>query len=99
MNLFVGNLSYDVTEDDLIDLFKDFGEVKSTKIIVDRETHRARGFGFVDMPNVAEAQEAMQAVNGQSYMGRVLNVNEARPAQHSANRGFSSGDSRRPYQA
>lgn len=75
--LYVGNLTYDTTEDDLVELFQSYGEVQSAQIIIDRETNRSRGFGFVEMADGAEA--AAEALNGQDFRGRNLTVNEARP--------------------
>ena len=96
MKIFVGNLNWEATEEDVRDFFLPFGDVASVKIITDRETGRARGFAFVDMPNAAQASGAIKSVNGQDFMGRALNVNEARPPAHSARGGFRSGDSWRP---
>ncbi|MBD3178493.1 MAG: RNA-binding protein [Candidatus Latescibacteria bacterium] len=79
MNIYVGNISYDTTEDDLREAFEAHGEVDSVSIIMDRDTGRSKGFGFVEMPNDDEAQEAMDALNEQEFMGRTLNVNKARP--------------------
>ena len=77
--LYVGNLPFSTTEDDLRDLFSQHGEVASASIVMDRETGRSRGFGFVEMANDADAQSAIDAVNGQDMGGRSLQVNEARP--------------------
>ena len=79
MNIYVGNLSYDVTDKDLETAFTPFGQIESARIIVDRETNRARGFGFVEMPNKAEAQAAITGMNGKDLKGRTITVNEARP--------------------
>jgi RNA recognition motif-containing protein len=79
--LYVGNLSYDTTENDLQDLFSKHGPVSEVAIIQDRATGRARGFGFVTMATPEGAQAAIQALNGQEYQGRALTVNEARPPQ------------------
>jgi len=81
MNIYVGNISFRATEDDLMDLFSEFGEVASAKVITDRETGRSRGFAFVDMVNDDEGQAAINALNGQEHQGRSLTVNEARPRQ------------------
>ncbi|MCP4713319.1 MAG: RNA-binding protein [Planctomycetes bacterium] len=78
MNIYVGNLSYDTTEDGLRVLFEEFGQVESVSIIKDRETGRARGFGFVQMPDSGEGQKAIDEVNGKDLDGRNLKVNEAR---------------------
>jgi RNA recognition motif-containing protein len=81
MNIFVGNLSYDAGEKDLIGLFAAFGEVESAAIMVrrDRDAISSRGFGFVRMPDESQAQAAVAALNGQEFMGRALVVNPARP--------------------
>ena len=82
MNLFVGNLSWGVTQDELHAAFAAFGQVGSAKIMMDRETGKPRGFAFVDMPNDGEAQNAIEALNGKDFKGRPLNVNEARPREN-----------------
>jgi RNA recognition motif-containing protein len=79
MNIYVGNLSRETTEDDLRKAFEDFGQVESINIIKDRFTGESRGFGFVEMPSRAEAQSAIDGMNGKDLMGRAVNVNEARP--------------------
>lgn len=79
MNIYVGNLAFRTTEEELRQLFGEFGEVSSVKIISDRETGRSRGFGFVEMPNQAEAEAAVNAMNDTDVGGRTLRVNEARP--------------------
>jgi len=81
MNIFVGNLTWTTTEDDLTQLFEPFGAVYQARIATDRETGRSRGFGFVEMPNDAEGEWAIEALNGTSLGGRALTVNEARPRQ------------------
>lgn len=81
MNIFVSNLSYAVTEDDLLGFFEEFGTVDSTKVIVDRETGRSRGFGFVEMANDEEAAAAIKSLNGSHVDGRAMNVNEAKPRE------------------
>lgn len=78
-NLFVGNMSFQTTEADLTALFQPFGQVGRIHIVTDRETGRARGFAFVEMPNDAEAANAMAALDGKAVGGRNLKVNEARP--------------------
>ena len=82
MNLFVGNLSWDATQQDLEAAFGAYGNVASAKIMTDRETGKPRGFAFVDMPNDSEAQKAIQGLNGKEFKGRPLNVNEARPREN-----------------
>jgi RNA recognition motif-containing protein len=81
MNIFVGNLNYQSTEDSLRALFEPHGEVASVNIIKFRDTGRSRGFGFVEMPNQQEARTAIGAVNSQELDGNMLKVNEARPKE------------------
>ena len=89
-NIFVGNMTFQTTEDDLRALFEPFGQVARVHIALDRETRRSRGFGFVEMPNDAEAAQAMQSLDGKDLNGRAIKVNEARPRE-------SSGGSRGPH--
>ncbi len=79
MNIYVGNLSFDVTEDDLRSAFEAFGKVDTVNIIKDRESGRPKGFGFVEMSSGEEAKKAIEAMNGKEFKGRAMNVNEARP--------------------
>jgi cold-inducible RNA-binding protein len=79
MKIYVGNLSYDTTDETLLALFKQYGEVESAKVIQDNYTGRSRGFGFVEMPDSGEAQKAIEGLNGKEADGRTLKVNEARP--------------------
>lgn len=79
MNIYVGNLSHQTTEDDLRQAFEVFGQVKSVNIIKDRFSGESRGFGFVEIPSKQEAQKAIEEMNGKDLMGRAINVNEARP--------------------
>jgi RNA recognition motif-containing protein len=81
MNIYVGNLSYGMSETELRDAFAAFGEVSSAKILIDRETGRSRGFGFVEMPNQGEAEAAIAQLNGKDLGGRALRINEARPRE------------------
>jgi RNA recognition motif-containing protein len=81
VNIYCGNISYDTSEDDLKDLFGQYGEVSSVRVIKDRDTGRSKGFGFVDMDNDAEAKEAIEALNEKDHMGRALRINEARPRE------------------
>ncbi|MFC1504416.1 RNA recognition motif domain-containing protein [Spirochaetota bacterium] len=81
MKLYVGNMSFDITEDDLRGIFSEFGEVASVNIISDRETGRPKGFGFIEMPNQAEAEKAIQDLNEKEIKGRNIKVNEARPRE------------------
>jgi RNA recognition motif-containing protein len=78
MNIYVGNLSREVTEDELLEAFEEFGQVESVKIIKDKVSGESRGFGFVEMPAEAEAQSAINGLNGKELKGGTLNVNEAR---------------------
>jgi RNA recognition motif-containing protein len=96
-NIYVGNLSYQTTEDDLHSAFSAFGSVERVSIIRDRESGQSRGFGFVEMPNGEEAEKAIQAMNGRELSGRALNVNEARPREErgaGGGRGFGGGGGR-----
>jgi len=91
-NLFVGNLSFQTQESDLSELFKAFGQVGRVHIVTDRETGRARGFAFVEMPNDGEAAKAIAGLDGKEFGGRNLKVNEARPkAERGAPRGSGGG--------
>ena len=79
--LYVGNLTYNVNESDLEALFAQYGNVQSAQIIVDRDTNRSKGFGFVEMDTEAEAQASIQGLNGHDHEGRNLTVNEAKPRE------------------
>jgi RNA recognition motif-containing protein len=81
VNIFVGNLAFTTTEQDLRQLFEPYGTVDTVRIMTDRETGRSRGFGFVEMPDSLAAHSAMDALNGTSLAGRALTVNEARPRE------------------
>lgn len=88
-NLFIGNMSFETKEDDLRALFEPFGQVARVHIAVNRETGRSRGFGFVEMPNDAEATQAMTSLDSKAVNGRNLKVNEARPkSERGGPRGF-----------
>ncbi len=89
MNIYCGNLAYGLTSDDLRAAFEAYGEVSSANVIMDRETGRSKGFGFVEMPNDGEAQAAIDALNGNDLGGRPARINEARPREN-------SGGGRRP---
>jgi RNA recognition motif-containing protein len=91
MNIYVGNLSREVTEEDLRQAFEAFGQVGTATVIKDRFSGESRGFGFVDMPNKTEAQSAIAALNGKELKGRTLNVNEARPRTEGGRRGGGGG--------
>jgi len=92
--IYVGNLSFNTTEDQLRDLFAAHGEVDSVSLITDRVTGRPRGFGFVEMPDDAAAQAAIEALNGQDLEGRALTVNEARPKMERRGGGGGGGGPR-----
>ena len=79
MDIYVGNLPYQATEDDIRGLFEPFGNVTSVRVITDRETGQSKGFGFVEMPDRDEATKAIESANGQDLMGRNLRVNESQP--------------------
>jgi len=95
MNIYVGNLSYGVDDAALQTMFGEFGEVTSAQVVMDRETGRSRGFGFVEMPDKTEAEAAMKALNGKDIDGRALTVNEARPKADRGTRGGGGGGGRR----
>ncbi|MCK5521221.1 MAG: RNA-binding protein [Candidatus Marinimicrobia bacterium] len=86
MNIYVGNLSFQMTESELSDIFASHGSVVSAKIIKDRETGRSRGFGFVEMTEKSEGEAAVEALNGADNGGRTLKVNEAKPRENNNNR-------------
>ena len=92
--LYVGNLSYDIDDDTLQALFTSFGTVVSAQVIMDRDTGRAKGFGFVEMGSDEEAAAAIAAMNGKEVQGRALNVNEARPKAEGGGRGGFGGGGR-----
>ena len=79
MNIYVSNSSYAVNDSDLRDLFGEYGEISSAKVIMDRESGRSRGFGFVEMPSDTEGQKAIDELNQVEYDGKVINVNVAKP--------------------
>lgn len=81
MNIYVGNLNYDMSEDDLKNAFEEYGAVESVKIIIDRYSGRSKGFGFIEMKNNDEAKTAMEALSGKEISGRTLVINEARTKQ------------------
>jgi len=83
MNIYVGNLSYEVNEEDLQEAFEAFGQVESVRVIKDKYSGQSKGFGFVEMPAKAEGQSAIDGLNGKELKGRTLNVNEARPRTES----------------
>ena len=81
MNIYVGNLPFEATDDTLEEYFTPYGEVSSARVIQDRYSGRSRGFGFVEMPSQSEAEAAIQALNEKEFQGRPLTVNEARPRE------------------
>ena len=89
MNIYVGNLAFETTEDTLQVAFTEYGEVSTSRVITDRVTGRSRGFGFVEMANNDEAEAAIKGMNGKEFQGRQLTVNEARPRED--NRGGGGG--------
>jgi RNA recognition motif-containing protein len=93
-NIFVGNLSYQATEDELHQAFAQYGSVERVNIVTDRATGQPRGFAFVEMTNRAEAEAAIQALNGAEMHGRAMNVNEAQPKPAGGGGGFGGGRGR-----
>lgn len=91
MNIYAGNLSFDVSEEDLRKAFEAFGQVSSATIVKDKYSGQPRGFGFVEMPNRDEAQAAIEGLNGKELSGRQMNVSEARPRPNSGGRGGPPG--------
>jgi len=91
MKLYVGNLSFQTSSDDLQQLFSQAGTVESASVVEDRETGRSRGFGFVEMATAEEGQAAIQLFNGKELQGRSLTVNEARPREDRGGRGGGGG--------
>ena len=91
MNIYVGNLSYTTTEDDLRQCFEAYGRVDSARVIFDKFTNQSKGFGFVEMSNSAEAQAAINGLNGKQQDGRSLSVNEARPKTEGGGGGGGGG--------
>ncbi|HRP32698.1 MAG TPA: RNA-binding protein [Agriterribacter sp.] len=94
MNMYVSNLSFHTTDEDLKNLFSEFGEVSSSKVITDRATGRSRGFGFVEMPEEANAKKAMETLNGKDVEGRALSVTVARPKEERSGNSFSQNRKR-----
>jgi RNA recognition motif-containing protein len=95
MNLYVANLGWDYTDDNLKTLFGGYGEVSSAKVIMDRETGKSRGFGFVEMPEDSAAEEAMKQLEGREIAGRPISVSRAKPKSGSQGDSFSRGRSSR----
>lgn len=96
MNIFVSNLGFQVNDDDLRGFFEEFGQVDSAKIIMDRETRKSRGFGFVEMPDEDDARKAIKTLDGGTIDGRPVRVNEARPREErsGSSHGSYAGKSR-----
>ena len=94
MNIYVGNMPFSMSEAQLSDAFSAHGAVKSARIVTDRDTGRAKGFGFVEMDNSAEANSAINALNGSEHDGRKLTVNEAKPREERPAGGRRSGGNR-----
>src|SRR5262245_27443919 len=90
-NIYVGNLVWDASSNDLLSLFQEHGKVTRAQVITDRETGRSRGFGFVEMDNDSEAQKAIDALNGAEFQGRPLTVNEAKPREDRGGAGGGRG--------
>jgi RNA recognition motif-containing protein len=95
MNIYAGNLSFDVTEEDLRQAFESYGQVESATIVKDKYSGQSRGFGFVEMPSKDEATSAIDGLNGKELKGRTLNVNEARPRSDSRGGKGGRGGGRR----
>ena len=94
-NIYVGNLSYRASEEDLRQAFSRYGQVSNVSIIMDRETGRSRGFAFVEMPDANEAKAAIEALDSTEIAGREVRINEARPREDRPQRGAASGAYRR----
>ncbi len=94
-NIFVGNLSFNTSEDELRQLFETYGQVDRVSILTDRDTGRSRGFGFVEMVNAEEGEKAIAGLNGSQFGGRTINVNEARPKAERAGEGRGERGGRR----
>ncbi|MBF72972.1 RNA-binding protein [Candidatus Poribacteria bacterium] len=91
MNIYVGNISYQASDDDLLEVFEAIGSVDSASIIFDRYSGRSKGFGFVEMPNDEEATRAIEELDGKELLGRPLKVNQARPREDRPRRGGGGG--------
>ncbi len=90
MNIYVGNLSYTTSEDELFELFENIGQVDSARIITDRDTGRSKGFGFVEMADDEQAKAAIEQLNGTEFGSRNLTVNEAKPRNNDRSGGFNN---------
>ena len=92
MNIYIGNLTFDVSEDDLREAFEQFGEITEVRLIMDKFSGKSKGFGFIEMPSKDEAEKAIEEMNGKDFKGRDLTVNEAKPK---VDRGGGGGGGRR----
>jgi len=97
MNIYVGNISYDATDETIRQLFESFGEVTSARVIKDKYTGQSRGFGFVEMPAQAQAEAAIKSLNGKELLGKQMSVNEARPRPAQGRTGGQGGRGRMDY--
>jgi len=95
MNIYVGNLSYELTEEELQKAFEDFGQVESTRLIKDMYSGRSKGFGFVEMPDDEAGQSAIDGLDGKELKGRAIKVNKARPRSEGRRSGGNRGGGRR----
>ena len=91
MNIYVGNLVFDVSEDDLREAFEQFGEITEVRLIMDKFSGKSKGFGFIEMPSKDEAEKAIEEMNGKEFKGRALSVNEAKPKTDRGGRGGRGG--------
>ena len=91
MNIYVGNLIFDVSEEDLRAAFEPFGEITEVRLIMDKFSGKSKGFGFIEMPSKEEAEKAIEEMNGKEFQGRAMNVNEAKPKTDRGGRGGRGG--------
>jgi cold-inducible RNA-binding protein len=97
MNIYIGNMSYETTEEQLRQAFQGFGQVSTVKVIMDRDSGQPKGFAFVEMPASNEATAAISGLNGKEMNGRALSVNQAKPREEGGNRGGTSNNYRKLY--
>ena len=95
MNIYVSNLSYEIKDDDLRQIFEEYGEVSSAKVIKDRYNGKSRGFGFVEMNNEAEGEKAIGELNNEEFLGKAISVSKARPKPATSGAGGGGGGDRR----